>query len=59
MRICDFKRAINQDGNLRMMAKSDKLLYVLRQINYGRCDGKLSYEQAERLEHWAYDKYGN
>jgi len=57
MTTTDFKKAVQLDGNLCFGV--NKLLYVLRQIEYAYKDGKLTEKQMDKLWNWAYDKFGN
>jgi hypothetical protein len=55
MTIAYFKEAIKQDGNISFGV--NRLLYVLRQIEYAHADGQITDKQMDKLWRWAYDKY--
>jgi len=55
MTIAYFKEAIKQDGNISFGV--NRLLYVLRQIEYAHSDGQITDKQMDKLWRWAYDKY--
>ena len=52
MTIAYFKEAIKQDGNISFGV--NRLLYVLRQIEYAHADGQITDKQMDKLWRWAY-----